>query len=93
MGQKVLFRGDKIEEWNEAFVKEREGRTWNEVGEEFAKAGEDFLKEYSNLEGKLWNRRFWPERNPTLAWVVKYGAEHCEEHLEESRKKLREWEG
>jgi hypothetical protein len=63
------------------------------VREEFARAGEEFLKEYSSQEGEFWRRRFWPERNPTPAWVVKYSAEHYEEHREGIKKKLREWEG
>jgi hypothetical protein len=92
-GKDVPFRGGKVQEWNRAFVKEREGRTWSEVREEFARAGEEFLKEYISLEGDFWRRGFWSERNPTPAWVVKYSAEHCEEHLEEIRRKLREWEG
>jgi hypothetical protein len=87
-GEDVPFRGDKIEEWNEAFVKEREGKTWREVRDEFAKTGEDLVKEYTNLTEELRNRRFWPERNPTPAWVVEYSAAHSKEHLEEIRGKL-----
>ncbi len=87
-GKDVPYRGDNIEKWNETFVKEREGRTWNEVRDEFVKAGEAFLKEYSNLEEELWSQRFWEQRNPTPAWVVKHNVEHYEEHMEEIKQKL-----
>jgi hypothetical protein len=90
-GEDVPYRGDHIEKWNAAMVKEREGRTWNEVRDEFGKAGEEFIKEYGNLEGDLGNRRFWGQRKPTPAWVVEYNAEHYEEHTAGIKKKLREW--
>ncbi len=99
MGQDVPYWGDdpswgeNMEKRNEALVKEREGRTWNEVREGFMKASGEFLEEYSKLEEKLWNQRFWAKRNPTPAWVVKHNAEHYEEHMEEIEKKLKEWEG
>jgi hypothetical protein len=98
-GEDVPFWGDNpswgenMEKRNEALVKEREGRTWEEVQAEFAKAGGDFLGEYSNLEEKLWSRRFWGQRNPTPAWVVKHNLEHYEEHMGIVKKKLKEWEG
>jgi hypothetical protein len=91
MGKDVPYRGDHVEKWNAAMVKEREGRTWNEVRDEFLKAGEDFLKEYGNLEGDLWNRRFWEQRKPTPAWVVEYNADHYEGHTAEIKKKLKGW--
>ena len=97
MGQDVPYWGDNpdwgenMEKRNEALVKEREGRPWNEVRDEFVKASEKFLEEYSHLEEKLWSRRFWAQRNPTPAWVVKHNAEHYEEHMEEIERKLREW--
>jgi hypothetical protein len=98
-GEEVPFWGDNpswgenMEKRNEGLVKEREGRTREEVQDEFVKAGGEFLGEYSNLEEKLWNRRFWTQRNPTPAWVVKHNVEHYEEHLHEIEKKLKEWEG
>jgi hypothetical protein len=92
-GKDVPYRGDNIEKWNAAMVKEREGRTWNEVRDEFVKASEELLKEYSKLEGESWSRRFWEQRDPTPAWVVKYNAENYQEHLAEIEKKMREWEG
>jgi hypothetical protein len=97
MGEDVPYWGDhpywgeNMEKRNEALVKERKGKTWGEVRDEFMKAGEDFLEEYSNLGGELWNRRFWGKRNPTPAWVLKHNVEHYEEHREEIGKKLREW--
>jgi hypothetical protein len=84
--------GENMEKRNEALVKEREGRTWDEVRDEFMKSGEEFLKEYRNLEGKLWSRRFWGKRNPTPAWVLKHNVEHYEEHRKEIEEKLKEWE-
>jgi hypothetical protein len=90
-GQDLPYRGDHIEKWNISMVKEREGRTWNEVRDEFAKADEGFLKEYGNLEGELWTRRFWEQRKPTPAWVVKYNAEHYDEHMAGIKNKLKEW--
>jgi hypothetical protein len=86
------YWGENMEKRNEALVKEREGRSWGEVRDEFMKSSEEFLKEYSNLEGELWSRRFWEKRNPTPAWVVKHNVEHYEEHLAEIEKKLRDWE-
>jgi hypothetical protein len=83
--------GENMEKRNEALVKEQKGRIWSEVRDEFVKAGEEFLKEYSSLEGELWSRRFWGQRNPTPAWVLKHNVEHYEEHREEIEKKLREW--
>ena len=91
VGKAVPYRGDNIEKYNEALVKEREGKTWKEVRDEFVKASEGFLEEYGNLEGKLWRQRFWEQRNPTPAWVVEHSVEHYEEHMEEIEKKLREW--
>ena len=97
MGEDVPYWGDNpywgenMEKRNQALVKEQEGRTWDEVRGEFVKASEEFLKEYSNLEGELWSQRFWGQRNPTPAWVVKHNLEHYEEHREEIEKKLREW--
>lgn len=94
MGEDVPYWGDhaswgeNIERRNEALVKEREGRTGSEVRKEFVKAGEEFLKEYSNLEGDLWSRRFWRQRDPTPAWVLKHNLDHYEEHREEIEKKL-----
>ncbi len=98
MGEDVPYWGDNpswgedMEKRNEALVKEREGRTWDEVRDEFAKAGEEFLKEYSNLEGELWSQRFWGQRNPTPAWVLKHNTEHYEKHRKEIEKKVGEWE-
>lgn len=98
MGEDVPYWGDhpswgeNMEKRNEALVKEREGRTWSEIREEFVKASEEFLKEYSNLGAELWNRRFWGQRNPTPAWVVNHNVGHYEEHRVEIEKKLREWE-
>jgi hypothetical protein len=83
--------GENMEKRNEALVKAREGRTWNEVRDEFVKTSEEFLEEYSNLDEKIWTQRFWAQRNPTPAWVVKHNVEHYEEHREEIEKKLREW--
>jgi hypothetical protein len=85
--------GENMEKRNEALVKEREGRTWREVQDEFVKAGGEFLGEYGNLEEKLWSRCFWAQRNPTPAWVVEHNAEHYEEHTEAIKRKLKEWEG
>jgi uncharacterized damage-inducible protein DinB len=79
-GSDVPYRGDEIEQWNAALVKERENRTWSEVRDEFAKSGEQFLNEYSSLEAKLWSHRFWNGRKPTPAWVVKHNTEHYQEH-------------
>lgn len=92
-GEDVPYRGDRIEEWNEALVKEREGRTWSEVRDEFESASQGFLEEYRALEEELWRRRFWEQRTPTPAWVVKHNTEHYEGHLDGIKKKLREWEG
>jgi hypothetical protein len=98
MGEEVPYWGDNpfwgenMEKRNEGLVKEREGRTWDEVRDEFVKASGEFLKEYSNLEGEVWNRRFWGQRNPTPAWVVKHNVEHYEEHREEIERKVGEWE-
>jgi hypothetical protein len=92
-GEDVPFRGDRIEGWNEALVKEREGRAWSEVRDEFEREGEGFLEEYRRLEGDLWSRRFWAQRNPTPAWVVEHNTGHYAGHLDEIRQKLREWEG
>ena len=91
MGEDVPYRGNEVEKWNAAVVKERQARTWNEVRDEFLKAGEDFLEEYGDLEGDLENRRFWEQRKPTPAWVVEYNAEHYEEHTAQIKKKLKEW--
>jgi hypothetical protein len=66
---------------------EREGRTWNAVRDEFVRESEEFLEEYSNLDGGLWNQRFWEQRNPTPAWVLKHNTEHYREHLDRIRKK------
>jgi hypothetical protein len=98
MGEDVPYWGDNphwgenMEKRNEALVKEREGKTWDEVRDEFMKAGEEFLKEYGNLEERFWNQRFWGQRNATPIWVLKHDVEHYEEHREEIEKKLREWE-
>jgi hypothetical protein len=89
-GQEVPFRGDRIEQWNDAFVKEREDRTWDEVRDEFVQAGQAFLEEYSHLDEELWNRRFWAQRQPTPTWVIKHNTEHYETHLQEIRQKLGE---
>ena len=91
-GEDIPYRGDNIEKWNEALVKEQEGRSWNEVRDEFVRASEEFLKEYSNLDGELWNQRFWEQRNPTPAWVLKHNTEHYKGHLEGIKEKLTEWE-
>ncbi len=85
------YWGENMEKRNEALVKEREGRTWEEIRDEFVKASEEFLKEYNSLEREIWNRRFWGQRNPTPAWVVKHNLDHYAEHREEIEKKLREW--
>jgi uncharacterized damage-inducible protein DinB len=90
-GKDVPFRGDRIQEWNEAFVRERAGRTWNQVRDEFVKAGETFLEEYGSLQEELWSRRFWEGRNPTPAWVVQHSAEHYAEHMDGILGRLRAW--
>lgn len=98
MGEEVPYWGDHpqwgedMEKRNEALVKEREGRTWEEIHDEFVKAGEEFLKEYRNLEEGLWDQRFWGQRKPTPAWVLKHNVEHYEEHRKEIEKKLKEGE-
>jgi len=98
MGEEVPYWGDHpqwgedMEKRNEALVKEREGRTWEEIHDEFVKAGEEFLKEYRNPEEGLWDQRFWGQRNPTPAWVLKHNVEHYEEHRKEIEKKLKEGE-
>jgi hypothetical protein len=86
------FWGENMEKRNEGLVKEREGRTWDEVRDEFWRSSGEFLKEYSDLEAELWSRRFWERRNPTPAWVVKHNVQHYEEHREEIEEKLKEWE-
>jgi len=91
MGKDVPYWGENMEKRNEALVKAREGRTWNEVRDEFIQTSEEFLEEYSNMDEKIWTQRFWAQRNPTPAWVVKHNVEHYEEHREEIEKKLREW--
>ncbi len=85
--------GENMEKRNRGLVKEREGRTWKEVREEFVRASGEFLEEYRHLAEKLWSRRFWVQRNPTPAWVVKHNIEHYKEHLEEIEGKMRGWEG
>ena len=85
--------GENMEKRNEALVRERKGRGWNEVREEFVKASGDFLEEYSHLDEKVWSQRFWAQKNPTPIWVVKHNTEHYREHLEEIEGKMREWEG
>jgi len=51
MGKDVPYWGDNpywgenMEKRNEALVKEREGRTWKEVRDEFVKASGEFLEE------------------------------------------------
>ena len=98
MGEEVPYWGDHpqwgedMEKRNGALVKEREGRTWGEIHDEFVKAGEEFLKEYRNLEEGLWDQRFWGQRKPTPAWVLKHNVEHYEEHRKEIEKKLKEGE-
>ena len=98
MGEEVPYWGDHpqwgedMEKRNTALMKEREGKTWKEIRDEFVKAGEEFLKEYRNLEEGLWDQRFWGQRNATPIWVLKHDVEHYEEHREEIEKKLREWE-
>lgn len=86
------YWGENMEKRNEALVKERGGRTWKEVRVEFVQSSEEFLKEYSNLRGELWNQRFWGGKKPTPAWVLKHNLEHYEEHRKEIEKKRREWE-
>lgn len=92
IGEDVPYWGD-IEEFNETSVREREGRTWDEVRDEFVKAGEEFIEEYSNLEERLWSKRFWEQGNPAPAGVVKINTHHYKEHLEGIEKKLSEWGG
>lgn len=72
-------------------MREREGRTWNQVRDEFVQAGDEFLEEYGNLEEQLWGQRFWEGQNPTPAWVVQHNLEHYKEHREEIVSKLRGW--
>jgi hypothetical protein len=93
IGEDVPYRGDNIEKWNVAFVREREGITCNEVLKEFVRASEEFLEEYSHLEEEPWSQRFWDQRDPTPAWVLKHNTEHYGEPLDEIRKRIREWEG
>lgn len=92
-GPDVPYRGDNIDGWNEALVKECEGRTWAEVRGEFATASEWFLEEYGNLAEALWTQRFWEQRKPTPAWMVQHNAEHYAKHMSDIEKKQREWGG
>ena len=88
LGTEVPYRGDNIDGWNDAMVKERAGKSWSEVRDEFVKASEEFQKEYGNLDEELWNRRFWEQRAVTPAWVVKHIIEHYKEHGAEIEKAL-----
>jgi hypothetical protein len=92
-GHDLPYRGDNIDEWNETLVKEREGRTWAEVRDEFATASQEFLEEYGNLAEALWTERFWEQRKPTPTWVVRHNAGHYKKHLGNVDKKQREWGG
>lgn len=88
-GEEVPYWGD-IDAFNEASVEERKDRTWDEVKDEFVKAGEDFIAIYSDLEEELWSRRLWEQGKPTPAWVIEINTAHYREHLEEIGKKLEE---
>jgi len=88
LGTEVPYRGDNIDGWNDAMVKERAGKSWSEVRDEFVKASEEFRKEYGNLDEELWNQRFWEQRAVTPAWVVKHIIEHYKEHGAEIEKAL-----
>ena len=87
---KIPYWGN-IEEFNEASVKKREGRAWDEVNGEFVRGGEAFIEEYAGLEKQLWHKRFWEQGDPAPAWVVKINTEHYVEHLEEIKEKLKAW--
>ena len=91
-GKDVPFRGDKIEQFNQAYVMERENRNWDEVLDEFVHTGEEFINEYSAINDELWNRPFWPQREPTPVWMLNHNKNHYTHHLEEINKKLIEWE-
>jgi len=53
-----------------------------EIRDEFVKAGDELLKNYSNLEERFWNA-VSGQRNPTPSWVLKHNVEHYEEHRKE----------
>jgi len=88
-GDQVPYWGD-IDAFNEASVEEREGKTWDEVKDEFVKTGAIFIEVYGDLEKGLWRRRFWKQGKPTPVWVVEINAAHYREHLEEIEKTLKE---
>ena len=92
VGKDAPYWGD-IQACNEAAVKERKGRTWDEVRDEFVNMGQEFIEAYSTLEGRFWSKRFWEQGNPTPAGVLEINAHHYEEHMEEIEKKLSEWRG
>jgi uncharacterized protein (TIGR03083 family) len=88
--QDVPYRGDDIQGWNEAFVRQREDKSWTEVLDEFVQAGALFVEEYGNLENDLWDRRFWEGKDATPAWVLRHNTKHYEEHWQEIVHQLRE---
>jgi hypothetical protein len=86
-GEKIPYWGN-IDKYNEASVEKRKGRTFDQVYDEFVRAGEAFIWEYGDLEKGLWNKRFWEQGSSTPAWVVEINVEHYESHMEKIKKKL-----
>ena len=92
IGKDTPYWGD-IQACNEAAVREREGRTWDEVRDEFKKTGQEFIEAYSTLDEQLWSKRFWEQADLAPAGVLEINIHHYGEHLEEIEKKLSEWGG
>lgn len=83
-GEEVPYWGS-IRKFNEASVKKREGWTWDEVHDEFVRAGEEFIEQYGSVGEGLWSKRFWKRRSYTPTKVVEINTHHYESHSEEIR--------
>ena len=82
-----------IARFNEESAREREGRSFAQVYDEFVAAGQAFVEAYGSLEEPLWSKSLWERRRATPAWVVEINIAHYEEHLERIEKRLDEWRG
>ncbi len=90
-GQDIPHWGN-INKFNEKSVGRRKDWSWDEVYDEFVSAGEQFIKEYSDLPEELANSLFWGGKGYTPIKILKVNVHHYEKtQLLEMKKLLRKW--
>lgn len=67
---------ESIKRFNKKEVIKRQGWSWKKVHDEFVRSGKDFVKVYSQLPKRYWNKPFWLKRSYTPLKFININIYH-----------------